>query len=152
MDASLQALGLTLQKTLGGTSGALYAVFFLRAAAVLRKGSATNLKTWADAFDAGCAAIAELGGARLGDRTMLDALIPASEAFRTAIKAEQSLADVLRVTAETARHGAQATTTMLPRRGRSSYLGDRVLGHPDPAAEAVALWLRAIAAVPPKPK
>ena len=150
--ATLQALGLTLQKTLGGTSGALYAVFFLRAAAVLRKGSSTDLKTWADAFDAGCAAIAELGGARLGDRTMLDALIPASEAFRTAIKAGQPLADVLRVTAEAARRGAQATTTMPPRRGRSSYLGDRVLGHPDPGAEAVALWLRAIAAVPPKPK
>ncbi len=150
--ATLQALGLTLQKTLGGTSGALYAVFFLRAAAALRKGSSTNLKTWADAFDAGCAAIAELGGARLGDRTMLDALIPASEAFRAALSVKQPLADVLRVTADAARRGAQATTTMPPRRGRSSYLGDRVLGHPDPGAEAVALWLRAIAAVPPKPK
>ena len=41
---------------------------------------------------------------------------------------------------------------MPPRRGRSSYLGDRALGHPDPGAVAVALWLRAIAAVPPKPK
>jgi dihydroxyacetone kinase len=150
--ATLHALGLTLQKTLGGTSGALYAVFFLRAAAVLRKSSSTNLQTWADAFDAGCAAIAELGGARPGDRTMLDALIPASEAFRAAIKTEQPLADVLRITAEAAKRGAQATTTMPPRRGRSSYLGDRVLGHPDPGAEAVALWLRAIAAVPPKPK
>jgi dihydroxyacetone kinase len=83
---------------------------------------------------------------------MLDALIPASEAFRAAIKTEQPLADVLRITAEAAKRGAQATTTMPPRRGRSSYLGDRVLGHPDPGAEAVALWLRAIAAVPPKPK
>jgi dihydroxyacetone kinase len=150
--ATLQALGLTLQKEIGGTSGALYAGFFLRAAASLRKGSPGNLATWTDAFDAGCSAIAELGGARLGDRTMLDALIPASEAFRIALDAGEGLADALRVTAEAARRGAQATATMSPRRGRSSYLGERALGHPDPGAEAVALWLRAIAAVPPKPK
>ena len=130
--ATLHGLGLTLQKTLGGTSGALYAVFFLRAAAVLRKGSSTDLKTWADAFDAGCSAIAELGGARPGDRTMLNALIPASEAFRAARAPGNR-------SRRAPRHGRRrgrrrtATTTMPPRRGRSSYLGDRVLGHPDPA-------------------
>jgi dihydroxyacetone kinase len=150
--ATLQALGLTLQKTLGGTSGALYAVFFLRAAAQLRKGSPNELRTWADAFDAGNAGIAELGGARPGDRTMLDALIPAAETFRDALSTRQPLAEILRVTAEAARRGAQATATLPPRRGRSSYLGDRALGHPDPGAEAVALWLRAVAAIPPKPK
>jgi dihydroxyacetone kinase len=148
--ATLQALGLTLQKTLGGTSGALYAVFFLRAAARLRKGSAADPKTWSAAFHAACAAVAELGGARPGDRTMLDALVPASEAFRAAIEAGQGLGDALRATAEAARRGAQGTATLSPRRGRSSYLGDRAIGHPDPGAEAVALWLKAIAAVPPK--
>jgi dihydroxyacetone kinase len=147
---ALQALGLTLREELGGTSGALYAVFFLRASTQLRKGPSTEPRTWADAFDAGCAAIAELGGARPGDRTMLDALIPAAEAFRAALNAGQGLADALRLTAEAARRGAQATATMAPRRGRSSYLGERVLGHPDPGAEAAALWLRAIAVVPPK--
>jgi dihydroxyacetone kinase len=150
--ATLQALGLTLQKEIGGTSGALYAGFFLRAAAQLRQGTANDPATWADAFDAGCAAITELGGARQGDRTMLDALIPAADAFRDALNAGQGLADALRITAEAARRGAQATATMPPRRGRSSYLGERALGHPDPGAEAAALWLRAIAAVPPKPK
>jgi dihydroxyacetone kinase len=150
--ATLQALGLTLQKEIGGTSGALYAGFFLRAAAQLRQGAATDLGVWADAFDAGCAAIAELGGARLGDRTMLDALIPAAEAFRETLSANQGLAEALRITAAAAQRGAQATATMTPRRGRSSYLGERALGHPDPGAEAAALWLRAIAAVPPKPK
>jgi dihydroxyacetone kinase len=158
--ATLQALGLTLQKEIGGTSGALYAGFFLRAAAQLRQGTPSDPGAWADAFDAGCDAIAELGGARRGDRTMLDALIPAAEALRETLNAEQEqgqeqeqgLAEVLRITAEAARRGAQATATMPPRRGRSSYLGERALGHPDPGAEAAALWLRAIAAVPPKPK
>jgi dihydroxyacetone kinase len=150
--AGLQALGLTLQKTLGGTSGALYAIFFLRAAAELRKGPPADLKNWANAFDAGNAAITELGGARSGDRTMLDALIPAAETFRDALGTGQPLADTLRATAEAARRGAQATAMLPPRRGRSSYLGERALGHPDPGAEAVALWLRAVAAVPPKPK
>jgi dihydroxyacetone kinase len=145
--ATLHALGLTIQKALGGTSGALYGVFFLRAAARLRipPGSPTDPTTWADAFEAGCAAIAEFGGAHPGDRTMLDALMPASEAFRAALDAGQPPEDALNAAADAARRGAEATATLPPRRGRSSYLGDRALGHPDPGAEAVALWLQAIA-------
>jgi dihydroxyacetone kinase len=144
--ATLQALGLTLQKALGGTSGALYGVFFLRAAARLRSGPGfpTEATTWADAFQAGIAAIAELGGARAGDRTMLDALEPAAVAFRLALDAGQPLKDAIGAAADAARRGAQGTTNMLPRRGRSSYLGERALGQPDPGAFAVAIWLRAL--------
>ena len=76
---------------------------------------------------------------------MLDALIPASEAFGTALKAGRSLHDALSEAAAAAGKGAEATASMSPRKGRSSYLGDRALGHPDPGAEAVAVWLRAVA-------
>jgi dihydroxyacetone kinase len=151
--ATLHALGLTLQKTLGGTSGALYAVFLLRAAARIRSGPGfpTEASTWADAFQAGCAAVAELGGAQPGDRTMLDALEPAAVAFRLALDAGQPLKEALTAAADAARRGAQATTSMVPRRGRSSYLGDRALNHPDPGAMAVAIWLRAIAPIIAEP-
>jgi dihydroxyacetone kinase len=83
---------------------------------------------------------------------MLDALIPAVAAFRAALDPGAGtgtgglpLRDALRVAADAAQQGALATASMPPRRGRSSYLGDRALGHPDPGAEAVAAWLRAIA-------
>lgn len=142
--ATLHGLGVTLQRALGGTSGPLYAAFFLRAAGTLRHGRADDAKTWAVAFLAGCGAIAELGGAAPGDRTMLDALLPAAEAFRQAVDAGQPAVDALRAAATAAAAGARATAEMMPRRGRSSYLGARALGHPDPGAEAVAVWLSAL--------
>jgi dihydroxyacetone kinase len=147
--STLHAIGQVLQRALGGTSGALYAVFFLRASASFRATARPidDPRAWADAFQAGWQAIAELGGAKAGDRTMLDALIPASNALRAALDAGESPSDALQSAAEAARAGAAATATMAPRRGRSSYLGERVLGHPDPGAEAVAIWLGAIGRV-----
>jgi dihydroxyacetone kinase len=90
---------------------------------------------WAEALEQGCGAIGELGGAKPGDRTMLDALDP----FVKALKRGEDL----KVAVAAAEHGAEATAQMRPRAGRSSYLGDRVLGHPDPGAKAIALWLKA---------
>jgi dihydroxyacetone kinase len=75
---------------------------------------------------------------------MLDALLPAADALKTTLDQNRPLSEALRATAEAAETGARATASMSPRRGRSSYLGDRALGHPDPGAEAVAIWLRAI--------
>lgn len=75
---------------------------------------------------------------------MLDALAPAADAFSAAIVSGQSAGDALRAAAEAARIGAAATASMKPRLGRSSYLGDRALGHPDPGALAVAVWIGAI--------
>jgi dihydroxyacetone kinase len=143
--ATLHALALTLQRSLGGTSGPLYAAFFVRAANRLREGGGENLRTWAEAFEGGCAAIAELGGAGRGDRTMLDALLPAAEAFSAAVEAGGSVGKALRTAADAATAAAQLTANLMPRCGRSSYLGQRALGCPDPGAEAVAVWLGALA-------
>jgi dihydroxyacetone kinase len=76
---------------------------------------------------------------------MLDALIPALDAFRSSAYANQTLADALASAAQAADAGARATADLLPRRGRSSYLGARALGHPDPGAVAVAVWVEALA-------
>jgi dihydroxyacetone kinase len=143
--AALHALAVTLQRSLGGTSGPLYAAFFLRASAILGRGAADDAQTWATAFRAGCTAIAELGGAAPGDRTMLDALLPAAAAVQGGVSSGRTRGDALRSAADAAAEGARATAKMLPRRGRSSYLGERALGHPDPGAEAVAVVLDALA-------
>jgi dihydroxyacetone kinase len=142
--AGLRALSSTLQRSLGGTSGPLYAAFLLRAAAALEHRRPDEPAAWAEAFRAGCAAVAELGGAAPGDRTMLDALLPAAAASQEALTTGGTAEDALRAAAAAAAAGARATAGMAPRRGRSSYLGERALGHSDPGAEAVAIWLGAL--------
>jgi triose/dihydroxyacetone kinase / FAD-AMP lyase (cyclizing) len=133
--ATLKALGHTLRRELGGSSGPLYGVLFLRCGSVLENRGAIGQAQWADALTQGCEAITELGGAKPSDRTMLDALDP----FVKALQQGEGLKSAV----EAAERGAEATAQMKPMLGRSSYLGDRVLGHPDPGAKAVAIWLRA---------
>lgn len=133
--ATLKALGRTLQRELGGSSGPFYGVFFLRCGSALSKATSSGAAKWSEALEEGCRAISELGGAKPGDRTMLDALDPFVKSLRQTESWEES--------AQAAAQGAAATAQMIPRLGRSSYLGDRVLGHPDPGAQAVAIWLRA---------
>jgi dihydroxyacetone kinase len=138
---TLKALGRTLQREMGGSSGPLYGVLFLRCSNVLENSERTGLDQWAAALDQGCRAISELGGAKPGDRTMLDALDPFVKSLKVA--AGKWSREVLLTAVEAAERGAEATAQMKPHLGRSSYLGDRVLGHPDPGAKAVAVWLRA---------
>jgi triose/dihydroxyacetone kinase / FAD-AMP lyase (cyclizing) len=140
--ATLKALGHTLRGELGGSSGPLYGVLFLRCGSVLESLDATGLAPWADALVQGCQAISELGGAKPGDRTMLDALDPFVKTLQQAEDMETTREAVL-AAVMAAERGADATANMKPKLGRSSYLGDRVLGHPDPGAKAIALWLRA---------
>jgi dihydroxyacetone kinase len=135
--AALKALGRVLQREMGGSSGPLYGVLFMRCGNVLE----AHPTQWAEALHQGCQAISELGGAKPGDRTMLDALDPFVKSLKNAdgkISREALLAAI-----EAAEHGAEMTAGMKPRLGRSSYLGERVLGHPDPGAKAVVIWLRA---------
>ncbi|MEV6417424.1 dihydroxyacetone kinase family protein [Kribbella sp. NPDC051718] len=129
--STLRGIAATIRRTVGGTSGPLYAALVLRTATALTAG-----RSWPEAFEQGVGAVAELGGAALGDRTMLDALIPAAAALRTGVLADAVVA---------ARNGTDRTADIQARRGRSSYLGDRALGTVDPGAEAVVIWLDALA-------
>lgn len=139
---ALAQVSALLRRWLGGTSGPLYAMFVLRAASTLaQEERAEDPAAWGRALKAACFGMMELGGAAPGDRTMLDALVPAADAF--AATAGDAAA---RITAmhEAALAGAEATRAMQPRRGRSSYIGDRATGHPDPGAVAVSIWMGAL--------
>jgi dihydroxyacetone kinase len=140
--ATFKALAHTLRRELGGSSGPLYGVLFLRCGTVLEASRATGLARWAEAIDQGCRAISELGGAKAGDRTMLDALDPFAKMLQQSIGVSATGAAVL-AAVEAAEREAEATAHMQPKLGRSSYLGARVLGYPDPGAKAIAIWLRA---------
>jgi dihydroxyacetone kinase len=147
--AVLRTISATIRRVVGGTSGPLYAVMLLRAAAVLEQSAGkAGAKEWSAAFLAGVAAISELGGAHPGDRTMIDALQPAAAAFQDALAqpgaGNARIDDALKAAVDAASAGAEQTARMSPRLGRSSYVGDRALGFADPGAHAVALWLAAI--------
>lgn len=132
-----------LRRAIGGSSGPFYATGLLRAARRLPP-SPTPFD-WAEAFEAAVAAIAALGGARPGDRTMIDALAPAAGAVSRRVADNAPLEEVLRAAALAAQTGAEATAGMAPRLGRASYLGQRALGIPDAGAVAVTIWLGALA-------
>ncbi|MGC2398485.1 MAG: dihydroxyacetone kinase family protein [Acidobacteriaceae bacterium] len=142
VSATLKAIGHTLRTVLGGSSGPLYGVLFLRCGNVLEGARPAGLGQWADALLQGCQAISDLGGAKPGDRTMLDALEPFARTLEQGA-AKKATREVIFAAVEAADRGAESTAHMKPRLGRSSYLGDRVLGHPDPGAKALAIWLRA---------
>lgn len=133
----LLAMSGAVRRAVGGSSGPFYASGLARAAATLREVDRPDAKDWQNALGAAIEAIVELGGAKRGDRTMLDALMPALDAWRDG--------GDLATAARAADKGAEATAAMTPQQGRASYLSERALGVPDGGAVAVAIWLGAVA-------
>jgi dihydroxyacetone kinase len=139
------AMSNALRRAIGGSSGPFYAVALLRAARALDE-PRPPAAAWARAFSAAVASVAELGGAKPGDRTMLDALRPAADALTAATDAGAGPRDAWKAAVGAAEQGTAATATMRPKLGRAAYLGDRALGAPDAGASAVLVWMQAILA------
>ncbi|MFI1933033.1 dihydroxyacetone kinase subunit DhaL [Streptomyces sp. NPDC020330] len=134
--AVLALAGRQLISTVGGASGPLYGTLLRRTGKALGDEGEVTQDQLAQAFAAGVAAVGQLGGAQAGDKTMLDALLPAAEALATSFDGA----------AEAARAGAGATVPLQARKGRASYLGERSIGHQDPGATSAALLVEALAA------
>ncbi|AYQ44015.1 dihydroxyacetone kinase subunit DhaK [Burkholderia lata] len=141
---ALAALGAALRRAIAGSSGPFYATALLRASRRLAEIAEPSARDWAAAFRGAVDSISELGGAHAGDRTMLDALVPAVAAFERALDNDRDAARAWAAAVEAAEHGAQETARMTPRAGRASYLGERAIGTPDGGAVAVSYWLRAL--------
>ena len=137
--------GSTLISKVGGASGPLYGTAFRRAGKALGDAADVDLPALSAALDAALAGVQQLGAAREGDKTMVDALAPATRAFSKAIAEGASPDDALSVLAEAASAGAVATVSMQALKGRASYLGPRSVGHEDPGAVSTALILGALA-------
>ena len=142
--AVLTLTGSTLISKVGGASGPLYGVAFRRAGKALGDAPDVDLPALAAALEAALAGVQQLGAAREGDKTMVDALAPATGAFSKAISEGASPADALSALAEAAQAGAEATISMQALKGRASYLGPRSVGHEDPGAASTALILCAL--------
>jgi len=142
--AILTVTGSTLISKVGGASGPLYGMAFRSAGKALGDTADVDLAGLAAALEAALAGVQRLGAAREGDKTMVDALAPATGAFSKAVAEGAPEADALAALADAAQAGAAATIPMQALKGRASYLGPRSVGHEDPGAASTALILSAL--------
>ncbi|MDT0436674.1 MULTISPECIES: dihydroxyacetone kinase subunit DhaL [Streptomyces] len=131
----LTLAGRQLISTVGGASGPLYGTLLRRTGKALGDASEVSEADFAAAFRTGIEAVTTLGGAAPGDKTMVDALLPAVDALGDGFAAARTAAE----------EGAVATTPLQARKGRASYLGERSIGHQDPGATSSALLVAALA-------
>ncbi|MFF0013872.1 dihydroxyacetone kinase subunit DhaL [Streptomyces sp. NPDC005374] len=127
--------GSRLISTVGGASGPLYGTLLRRTGKALGDAPEVSAEELTQALRAGVEAVMALGGAAPGDKTMIDALVPAVDALGTGFAAARTAAE----------QGALATTPLQARKGRASYLGERSIGHQDPGATSASLLIGALA-------
>jgi dihydroxyacetone kinase-like protein len=143
--AVLQTVATTLIRHVGGAAGPLYGTFFLRAAAACAGKTELAPADLVALFQAGIEGVGQRGKAAAGDKTMLDALLPALDAMRKAMADGGGTAAILDAGAAAAHAGMLATIPIEARKGRASYLGARSIGHQDPGATSSYLLLQAAA-------
>jgi dihydroxyacetone kinase-like protein len=141
----LVSAGTTLIRRVGGASGPLYGSLFRGMGKALDL--PVTLAGFAAAFDAGVVAVERLGKAAPGDKTMVDALVPASRALALAVRDGVGVREAFELAERAAEEGARATIPLQARKGRASYLGERSVGHEDPGAASTALIVGSLALV-----
>jgi dihydroxyacetone kinase phosphoprotein-dependent L subunit len=140
----LRKVGMLLASRVGGTSGPIWGTAFMRAGAAAGEAELSRTAV-VGMLRAAVAGIQQRGGASLGEKTLLDSLVPAIDRLETEIAAGAAVPDLLQRMAETARVSAEATTGMIAMRGRASYTGERSIGSPDAGAVAIGVLVQSIA-------
>ncbi|XP_031406300.1 putative 3,4-dihydroxy-2-butanone kinase isoform X2 [Punica granatum] len=143
---TINEIGLSIKRVMGGTSGIIYLIFCKAAYAQLKASAQVTAKEWLEALEAAIAAVSKYGGASAGYRTLLDALIPASEVLKERLNAGDDPSAAFALSSEAALAGAESTQHMQAQAGRSTYVSEEALATaPDPGAMAAASWYRAVA-------
>ena len=143
-DEALNKIGMKLLSTIGGASGPLFASFFMNMAKVVKINGGNNHLEIAAAFAAGVQAIMQRGKANLGEKTMLDVLIPVSTTFTLSALEGKSLAEIclaLKLAADT---GLESTRDLIATKGRAAGLGERAIGHLDAGAKSCQVMVHAV--------
>lgn len=135
------AVAMALLSKVGGAGGPLYSTLFMQMGKSLNSKMEFDLEDWAKALDAATQGVVRLGKASPGDKTMVDALIPAVQALKDASQQGLSLEEGLKKSVKAAEEGMIATIPLVARKGRASYLGERSAGHQDPGATSTFLLL-----------
>jgi phosphoenolpyruvate---glycerone phosphotransferase subunit DhaL len=141
----LKTVGMTLVSTVGGAGGPLYGTLFLQMGVATAGKTELQPEDWAAALEAAVKGVEMRGKAEPGDKTMIDALIPASDAFSAALTEGAPFEEALRRSAKAAEEGMLATIPLVARKGRASYLGERSAGHQDPGATSSQLLIETAA-------
>ena len=140
-----KTVGMTLVSTVGGAGGPLYGTFFMQLGTATGGKMEMTLADWSAALQAGVDGVVMRGKANPGDKTMVDALLPAAAALKVAAANGTALPSALRMAEQAGREGMVATIPLVARKGRASYLGERSAGHQDPGATSSYLLLRTAA-------
>jgi dihydroxyacetone kinase-like protein len=146
VDQLFKTVGMTLVSSVGGASGPLYGTFFLRVGRTAGAVDGLDGAGLSAALRAGLEGVVARGKAEPGDKTMLDALLPALDAFDAALAGGDDVAAAAAAASRAAEQGRNATGPLVARKGRASYLGDRSAGHVDPGATSTAYLFQALAA------
>lgn len=139
-----KTVSMTLISSVGGASGPLYGTMFLRGSTAVANKSELIDEDMVLLFEAFVDGVVQRGKANLGDKTMLDSLAPATEAFKQAIATNLTTVEALEKAVAAAEEGMKNTIPIVAKKGRSSYLGDRSAGHQDPGATSVYFILRTL--------
>ncbi len=141
---AFEVLGNVLMDEIGGSMGPLYGVMFTEFADKLKGHDDVDPKVFSSMLHAGLEGIQSIGSAKVGDKTLLDALVPAIEAFDGAIAASRSFDSALDALVEAAETGRDSTLNLVAKIGRSARLGERSLGVLDAGATSCAIILKEI--------
>jgi dihydroxyacetone kinase-like protein len=140
----LKTSGMALISSVGGAGGPLYGTLFMRAGMAVDAKLELTDEDIAALLQAAVDGVVQRGKARLGDKTMVDALTPAAVAFQQAVEDKADTVPALQRAVEAAEQGMKDTIPMLAKKGRASYLGERSIGHQDPGATSSYLILKAL--------
>ena len=146
LGALFRSVGMTLVSTVGGSAGPLYGTFFMRFGARLGDVEDVSLPTFAAALTAGRDGVVARGKAAVGEKTMIDAMTPAVEAFESHVADGDGPLVAAEAALAAAERGREATIPLVARKGRASYLGERSAGHQDPGATSTAYLFEALVA------
>lgn len=145
--AVMKTIGMKLVSTVGGASGPLYGTAFMKAGAYLNGKQEMNMDDFIGMMEVAIDGIQKRGKAVQGEKTMLDAMIPAYEAMKASYEADADVKKALDAGVAAAEEGIEYTKTIIATKGRASYLGERSIGHQDPGATSFTLMLKAVQAL-----
>lgn len=143
IDDIFKAVGMTMVSTVGGASGPLYGTAFMKAGMVTKGKEELEAQDLVEVLDAAIGGIKARGKSETGEKTMLDAIVPARDAYAKAIEEGKSITEALAAAEAAAWDGVEYTKTIIATKGRASYLGERSIGHQDPGATSITYLLQA---------
>lgn len=138
----LKTVGMTLVSTVGGAAGPLYGTVFMKSGMVLAGKEELNGEDFIKSMEAAIEGVKQRGKSDKGEKTMLDSMIPAYDAFKENI--DKGTKEAMKEALDAAKEGIEYTKTIIATKGRAAYIGERSIGHQDPGATSFTYMLECL--------